>query len=890
MEEKFVLKVIQTGQTKAARPVRSGAGAKGQALVLSAEDGARYQIMNALTLTSPSKLQMKKAGEDLLIALPEGDVDMPDIIIKAYFGASGAVLQGMGQAGEWMAYDTSALLAKVASGTGALEANSLAPEKSAAVSLQSASPNYLAQFDSPWGLAAVGGGVALLGAISGSGSSKPPEESTPQSIALDLIKNYAKTDGKPGSTTTAPAKGAYTAAGITLPNLGADVTEANAIDALNRLINSKEKSTLATTADVQALADKLQKSYAVILAKANGSAGEDTANPQPTADDYANVGVTVASTGKTLTLLNSALGELTVAAVDNVTKLKALAEAADHLMQLAAGQSGAKVSATDLTVLGLKINGANAGISGDIARGINADLANLLSSLGNSADLASGDAIDSYNEVQAVLSLQAMRSFNDDNATTKTQTAPGLSDYSNIGIKAFKSLADTTDASRVALDGLTIAPGINLQTTLNSALDKLPAATGLSKAMVQNMVDAYYRVLKEAGSTTSYSGNYVNDSSNNPALSDFASLGLTHSDAAATALTNADAALIGLVNDVLGRVAATAVDTAGELQAIEKAAENLLALGAGNGNGQTGSALGYSTDSDWVGGLALLGLTGVTASNLAGIKASLDSADAANDGSALATVQKIQAIVSSYRINDYAENDLTNSTPTLDDYKAVMLANGGSLNDAISADNNYLVAYNDAVKSWPQGASHLSLTDAQIKAMVLSYNAILVEADGNKNKDLSSYDPLKADYLNIGLGNGSTNFRADILRMLDASPYVKLLSDAVGSKTTDQVNTVAKLNDLAATVARIQELEGKSPGTALADTANYNSPHGGRITVSELQSLGLDVSNLTSNMVSTTALDKRLYSVYDSIIGAASPIESLQQLQDYINRTIGINS
>jgi hypothetical protein len=894
MEEKFIVKVIQTGQTKAVRPVRSGDGAKGQSLVLSAADGTRYQLMNALTLSSPTKLQMKKAGGDLLIALPEGDSDMPDIVIQGYFQANGALLQGVSQSGESMAYDTNQFASNNQSGTRLQAGEGLVPDKSAVVSLKSPAPSYLEQFDSPWGLAGVGAGVLLLGAMAGTGGSVAEPTPSAQSAALDLIKNYAKSGGIAGSNTTAPTKATYVAAGVTLPTVGSDVTEANMLDALNRLVSGLDKSVLGTSAEVQKLADNLQKSYAIILAKANGRAAQDSTNPQPSAADYANVGITVASSGKTLALLNSALEELPVTAVDNVSKLKAMADGAVHLMQLAARQSGAKVSATDLSALGLKGSGATGAISSTLVSGINADLANLLISLGNSANLANGEAVDTFAEVQAVLSLQAMRSYNDDTAATKTQAAPGLSDYSNLGIKAYKSLADTSDANRVALDSVSLPPGVTLLTTLNSSLDKQASGSGLTKAEVQSMVDAYYRVLKKAGTTTSYNEKYVPDDTNNPTLADYKSLGITHSNATDSPLSNTDSALLALVNDALGRSAASAVDTATELQALEKAAENLLALGAGSGTGQTGSNLGYSSDSDWVSGLALLGLTGVTVNNLAGIQASLDSADSADDGSALASVQKIQAIVSSYRINDYAANDLINSAPTLDDYKAVVLAKGGSLNDAISADGNYLLAYRDAVKSWPTGAQHQSLTDAEIKSMVLSYNAILTEADGNKDLDLSSYDPLKADYVNIGLGNGSAIFQDTIVGMLnsaDAGAYVKLLSDVVGRKSMDQVNTVAELNDLAATVARIQLLEAKTPtqGAALADTANYNGLTGGRITTADLASLGLDVSNLTNSAFTTTVLEKRLYTVYDNII-TGSALDSLETLQTYIRNTSVISS
>ena len=92
----------------------------------------------------------------------------------------------------------------------------------------------------------------------------------------------------------------------------------------------------------------------------------------------------------------------------------------------------------------------------------------------------------------------------------------------------------------------------------------------------------------------------------------------------------------------------------------------LLALGAGSGDGASTTGLTYTNDnnsSDWLGsqtGFTALGITGVNSNNLAGIKKAIDTADAANNGAAIDTVQELQAIVSMYRINDYADNNNTN--------------------------------------------------------------------------------------------------------------------------------------------------------------------------------------------------------------------------------------
>ena len=84
MNPKFSLKVIKQGQTQKVHVVTQGAGMQGQALVVQALDATRLQLADIVTLSAPEKLQMKRMGKDLQIALPGGDVDAPDIVVKDY--------------------------------------------------------------------------------------------------------------------------------------------------------------------------------------------------------------------------------------------------------------------------------------------------------------------------------------------------------------------------------------------------------------------------------------------------------------------------------------------------------------------------------------------------------------------------------------------------------------------------------------------------------------------------------------------------------------------------------------------------------------------------------------------------------------------------------------
>ncbi len=634
MQEKYSLKVIQNGQTQTAHVVRSGAGAQGQALVLTAEQAARYQLINMVTLSSPAKLLLKKKGHDLHLALPGSDVDMPDIVIKDYYAVDGNRLQGLAQNGEWMVYDTATLLASPAQLL-SKETDRKTDDHSTAVALANPPVALLTSFDSPMGLAGIGAGVAVVGASGGGedGGSSPSDQSPG---SFEVFNNYAKADttGK----VTAPTKANYVAVGVTLPSLGNDVKEADVLDALNRVVNRQDKTQVVTQTQLQALADALKSSYSVILAKANGATAEDTSARLPTVSDYANVGVTLGTVGKPVELMNSVLVELSTTQVDSPTKLNNIATACDNLMKLAAGTTGASVTPADLLALGLKINNQNAGITSIQAKAFSDNLANLHTSLGKSGDVKNGDAVDTQSEVQALFSLQAMRSFNDDAAALdkKTQPAPGLSDYTNIGVKAYKNLTDTSDASRVNIDSLTFASGVNWQTTLNSALDTQVAGTALTKTVLQTMVDAYYKILREAGSTTTDTGVYLNEAAKNPLADDYKAIGITQSDANKSALVTGKT--LDLLNDAVGRSVATKVDTVAELQALQKAAENVMAVGAGTGDGNASAGISYSSDNanaEWLQGFQALGVSGVTASNLAAVRKALDTADSSNDGAAI---------------------------------------------------------------------------------------------------------------------------------------------------------------------------------------------------------------------------------------------------------------
>ena len=321
-----------------------------------------------------------------------------------------------------------------------------------------------------------------------------------------------------------------------------------------------------------------------------------------------------------------------------------------------------------------------------------------------------------------------------------------------------------------------------------------------------------------------------------------------------------------------------------------------MAVGAGSGDGKATAGISYSSDNanaEWLAGFQTLGVNGVTANNLAAVRKALDTADSSNDGDAIDTVVKLQAIVSLYLVNEHALNDVVNPAPTLADYQAIMVDQGGKLTDVVTYDGSYLVAYNDAVKTKPTVANVDTFKAQQIKNMVLSFNTILNEADGDKTTDLTPTDPSKADFENVGVGNGvEVNFQPGIQAVLNDANLVKLFADVVGAKSKDQVNSIKELNELAVILSRIDQLVDQTPtaNSAQKDDANYNNIIGGRLTVKDFQDLGLDTTYLTN--VSGTVQNNRINSVMDKFIALndTSAIDNLLQLQSYIDSTSGIKA
>ncbi len=434
MNQKFSFRAIQQGQTQQSHVVNAGAGQNGQALVVRAAEGTRYQLADLLTLTSPKKLQLKRVGQDLLVALPGNDVTSPDIVIKDYFNFKDLSLSGLAASGEPMVYDTSSSFNIGQSATG-ITPESLAANKTTAATLATASGGW---FDSGWGLAALGGGVALLAAAGGSSSS------TATTGLVSKIGLY--TDDPTKNISSLPVASDYSSAGVTGVNSG-NLAGINSFLTVTQL-------PLDTQASVQTLVD----SYNRITKKANGSAA-DTTTDEPTSVDYRNL-----MGGSTPNSLNSESPEYKADAVAllndrikslNYSDISSYKSVPGLLTYTAAVEAMAKLVTQDPSTTG------TAATAGNITT-------NQLTNLGVDVTATSLTAVS--DAIRANIDLSAL------NTTAKLKAL--VEAYNTILAEANGATADATTANPTAADYATIGADIGSAKTDTAALARLNVMVG----------------------------------------------------------------------------------------------------------------------------------------------------------------------------------------------------------------------------------------------------------------------------------------------------------------------------------------------------------------------------------------------------------------------------
>jgi hypothetical protein len=500
-------------------------------------------------------------------------------------------------------------------------------------------------------------------------------------------------------------------------NIGVTGVDAVNLAGINSLIAEKLAVDTDSELEVQAIVD----AYAKVVALANGAA--DGGVPL-TATELSSLGLPAVDAPAEVNLLNELIDIRPTSAVDSYQELSALASLVTRFIGESAGTPAVPaLTPADFAALGLS------GVT-------EANLAEVLAAIRASG--ADGSGIDSVSELRSLVdgaveqslldAIDRISRFDGTGATVE----PTLNDYANAGVS-----------------GVTI----NNLGSINSAFAEIGASESDSTIKIQNVISGYVAILNGADGTID----------NDVALtqSDYGAMGLSRIDTTSKA---------GLLNEILDKFDDGQVDTYSALAAVADVVADIFLVATG---GQALTALSLER-------LASIGLTGVTAENLAlVVQAIANTSDdttgvdsLADLNAAIDTAVAVQraafAVISVY--------DGTNTVPTEADFAAVSVTGVDQVN--LASINTVLEVLNAAATD----------SRSEVQAIADIYSIILNGADGTSNSAISL---TFTQYQGLGL------------TAITTSAHAGLLSSILDSRSRDDVDTYVELQAIASVVARL---------------------------------------------------------------------------------------
>ena len=591
------------------------------------------------------------------------------------------------------------------------------------------------------------------------------------------------------------ATSVFATAGVT----GVDSTN---VAAIQSALNSA--AVVGTSADTLAEVQAIVDAYNAIKANADGAANNNATNP--TAAQYAAIGVTGVDSNVKTSLLGDVVDAKPFSAVDTVSEVQALADAAAAVMTAAAGPtSGNAPTRAQLEALGIT------GVT-------DANLQYVQDSIARTAD--DGIGVDTLAELQAVVTIGI------DAAAAAAAAAAAIA-----AISAAAQANNATDAnvaaSVFATAGVTGVDSTNvaaIQSALNSA-----AVNGLATdtlVEIQNIVNAYNAIRENADGT-------ANNYASNPTQADYALIGVTGVD------TATEESLLG---DAIDGKPFSAVDSVPEVQALANAAAAVM-TGAAGGAAPTKAQL------------EALGITGVTDANLAAVLAAI--AATPDNGTGVDTLSELQAVATAAAAAaaalDAIKTAAEGNTATSGNLAASVFTAAGVT--GVDADN--LAAIQSALDSAAVNGAAAD-TKAEVQAIVDAYNAIKANADGIDNNN--TINPTQAQYAAIGVTGVSSAPQESLLGdAIDGKPFsavdtvaeVQALADAAAAVMTGAAGGTAP------TLAQLQALgiTGVTPANLAAVQAAIAANTNGAAGVDTLSELQAITDAATATAASAAALD-----------------------------------
>ncbi len=366
----------------------------------------------------------------------------------------------------------------------------------------------------------------------------------------------------------------------------------NNLGAMNSALNSADVT--ATQTDTTPEVQDLVNAYITVLALADGGSNAGTA---ASALQYSLIGVqgistattgaTSVSTSSKASLLSDIIDKKAFTAVDTVAEVQALADMVSNVM-LAANGSTAGLTLNQFTSIGIT------GVTSN-------NLSFVLQAIAGEDD--SGSSIDTLAGLQLIV--------NNGITAAKTAALQIISLYAANNTGTAPTLVEYANAEVTGVDNNNLASINDTLTTI--AVDSAAVST---TADIQSIVDAYNVVLNLADSGVSAGTTVIAEQ--------LSKLGVSIGNISTLS------ANLTLINSILDRQARTGVDTVSEINALASIANAIQTA-------ITTDVAASLTAADF----SLLGLTGVTSSNMAGINTSIASRALGTDLDSLSELQKL---------------------------------------------------------------------------------------------------------------------------------------------------------------------------------------------------------------------------------------------------------
>ncbi len=457
--------------------------------------------------------------------------------------------------------------------------------------------------------------------------------------ALNTISTAAQSNNAADNLTTVAV---FNKAGV----VGVNV---NNLSAINSALNSVDVT--ATQTDTMAEVQSLVSAYTTVLALADGGVSTGTA---ASALQYSLIGVQGIATVTTgassvsanskASLLSDIIDRKATTAVDTVAEVQALADMVSNVM-LAANGSTAGLTLSQFTSMGIT------GVTSN-------NLSFVLQAIAGTTD--TGVDVDTFAGLQLIV--------NNGIAAAKTAALQIISLYAANDSGTAPTLVEYANAEVTGVDANNLA-SIN-DTLTTSAVGSAAVST---TADIQSIVDAYNVVLALADGGVS-AGVAVT-------ATQLAKLGANIGNIS-TLVPNQS-----LINSILDRQARTGVDTVSEINVLASIANAIQTAIT------TDVAASLITDN-----YSLIGLTGVTGTNLNGINTSIASRALGTD---LDTLSELQKLIDTYNAplltlsltNDTGYNNADKITSNSNLTTGGTLLADGTLHYSVNSSTAYSTVY-----------------------------------------------------------------------------------------------------------------------------------------------------------------------------------------------------